>query len=353
MKRLYFFAAIFAGVFSWAGYAQATFVVPANTVIFDTRPTVFPLNWDLNVEQGPGAVVDTRAEQTYIPPVAQTICALAVFDVSENTTGTDPWSMRVRIVQSSLSALSQNSYSRGDAAAYPATSTIEFYWDPCLVLSASSTATIRFERQGANMGAGNFEQLLVGQAATSSLTLQVAPILSSRNLNTSAVVTSSRPLPFILYGSGATSYFEEPSASAYGFTAGAASGTDFGLFGNMLRDLLLWVFVPSDSVLSGVGNYMDDLKLRVPFGYFASVSSTFEGIGDDTTTSTQIILYASSTTSTLSAVIFDPVQLQATIPPGILSLIKTLAGVAMWAMLFLFVFRKATGAGELSTDEDV
>lgn len=351
MRKLYYFFAI--ALLGFLPYqVLAAFVIPADDVVFDSRPAIFA-SWDL-VSEEPAFSVDTRAEQLFIPQSDTVICALYVDSISENFIGTAPWTMRARIVQGSISALSQNSYTKGDAPPAPATSTVSFYWDPCLVLRASTTSTIRFERTAANLPSGQSMQLTVFMAATSTETELFMPAgsLGARNMNTGILyVTSTRPLGVLILGSSQTSYFDEPSNEAYGFTQGAASGTDFGLFGNMVRDVLMWLFVPSQNVWNGIDNYKSDLMTRVPFGWFSQVSSTFSGLDSDTTTSTVISWHASTSMVNETVTIFDPQEIEATIPENIRNFIKAIAGVALWTFLFVYIVNLATNRTGTNDDD--
>lgn len=338
-------------VFTYAGLVQADYVIPANTVVFDTTDGIHVPGMTYFANEWSTFNVDQRIEQTYIPPSGgQVICAVRIEGSSSSSTP-PAFEFGMKWSQGALSANSQNRASIDDFPLYPSTSTFTFYWDPCVVLTGSVASTLLSYRTSPDVSGGSGLAIYATVATSTATSTLYAPVLTTRDLDGGEVATSSWPLLMTFYGSGAVSYFEQPSADAYGFGTGAASGTDFGLFGNMIRDMFLWLFVPPATVQDGIGAYIDDVKLRVPFGYFAQVSSTLTGLGEETTTSSQIILYASSTTSTLSAVVFDPTQLGTVIPSGVQSLVRFFGGLAMWAMLFLFIFRKATGAGEIDTDE--
>jgi hypothetical protein len=65
-----------------------------------------------------------------------------------------------------------------------------------------------------------------------------------------------------------------PSSASYGFT-----DKDFGLLGNMFRDVIVWLFYPSQDALSQFGNLYDTIKAKPPIGYFTAVQSELGYLG--------------------------------------------------------------------------
>lgn len=65
-----------------------------------------------------------------------------------------------------------------------------------------------------------------------------------------------------------------PSSASYGFT-----DKDFGLLGNMFRDVIVWLFYPSQDALNQFGNLYDTIKAKPPIGYFTAVQSELGYLG--------------------------------------------------------------------------
>lgn len=50
---------------------------------------------------------------------------------------------------------------------------------------------------------------------------------------------------------------------------------DFGVFGNLFRDLMVWLFVPQQSTLNQYGSLITTTQNKPPFGYFTAVKNSF------------------------------------------------------------------------------
>jgi hypothetical protein len=64
-----------------------------------------------------------------------------------------------------------------------------------------------------------------------------------------------------------------PTGSGYGF-----ENQDFGFLGNMFRDVIYWLFVPSQSSLEQFTNLWDAVKMKPPIGYFTTVKTAFDSL---------------------------------------------------------------------------
>lgn len=118
----------------------------------------------------------------------------------------------------------------------------------------------------------------------------------------------------------------------------------YGVFCPLIAGIR-WLFVPTSGVQSFFDDRKADLMDRVPFGYFETVSSTFAGLdpSGDSTTSTIVSIYASTTTVHQSVDIFNPTALSAAIPTNIKNFIHGIGTMAVWAVFFLWVARLAFG----------
>jgi len=241
-----------------------------------------------------------------------------------------------------------------DLPLYPASSTVTWVLPTCAILQADITYWLVLQFEPGSWGAAYYRVYVNFDSVDQSepiLWIKDGDWIPAELFGGDGYIPISPESRWIGFING--SNVEQPDSVNYDFTAGAASGTDFGTFGNLFRDLFIWLFIPSEKVLTGIDNYKADVQTRIPFGWFAYASSSLSGLGDENTTSTQIILYASSTTSTLSAVVFDPLLIESTIPSGILSSIRFLGGMILWAFLFVYFFRLATGNHANEEDHDI
>jgi len=133
-----------------------------------------------------------------------------------------------------------------------------------------------------------------------------------------------------------------PDPGTFGLSGTSTNPGDFGLFGSWFMAALQWLFVPSDQAETDLNDAKADLATRIPFGWFAQVSSTFAGLDTDSTTSSIFVIVASSTTSTLTATFFDPTQIEGVIPENILTLIRFLGGLVLWTGLFVWIVSLVT-----------
>lgn len=138
-----------------------------------------------------------------------------------------------------------------------------------------------------------------------------------------------------------------PNPADYGLVGTSTNPGDFGFFGNYFLAAMQWLFLPSQAQWqSFTSSSQASLATKIPFGWFAQVSSTFAGLQDEDTTTTVFMIYASSTTSTYSVVFFDPQQIKATIPENVRTLIRLLGGLALWAAFFFWLWTLATRNAE-------
>ena len=61
-----------------------------------------------------------------------------------------------------------------------------------------------------------------------------------------------------------------PSSASYNFT-----NRDFGLLGNMFRDIIVWLFIPDPTIFNQFGGLWDSVKAKPPVGYFTQVQTAF------------------------------------------------------------------------------
>jgi len=160
---------------------------------------------------------------------------------------------------------------------------------------------------------------------------------------------STREMGIALYGTldADSSLFSAYASSSYAFT-----DPDFGWFGNAMSDVFKWLFVPSDSSKAVLTAKKNDLLTKMPFGWFEQASSTVSGLTSGvSTTSSSIYLSASTTAGSWNVEVFNASSTKNTIPSNVRTLIRTLGGVAIWALFFTWLV--ALAIGKKADDEDV
>lgn len=65
-----------------------------------------------------------------------------------------------------------------------------------------------------------------------------------------------------------------PASASYGF-----ENKDFGLLGNMFRDVIVWLFFPDQANLDRFGDLWDMIRLKPPIGYFTAVKDELALVG--------------------------------------------------------------------------
>jgi len=65
-----------------------------------------------------------------------------------------------------------------------------------------------------------------------------------------------------------------PSSASYGF-----ENKDFGLLGNMFRDVIVWLFFPDQANLNRFSDLWDTIQAKPPIGYFTAVKNEIGNIG--------------------------------------------------------------------------
>jgi hypothetical protein len=82
-----------------------------------------------------------------------------------------------------------------------------------------------------------------------------------------------------------------------------ATTTDFGLLGNMFRDVLVYLFKPNDSVLDFWRTIKDRVRDKPPFGYYALIRDAFDDLSFEATPA-----FALQTASSTASYIFTPLK---------------------------------------------
>ena len=82
-----------------------------------------------------------------------------------------------------------------------------------------------------------------------------------------------------------------------------ATTTDFGLLGNMFRDVLIYLFKPNDSVLDFWRTTKDRVATKPPFGYYALIRDGFNELTSEATPA-----FTLATASSTASYIFTPLK---------------------------------------------
>jgi len=161
-------------------------------------------------------------------------------------------------------------------------------------------------------------------------------------LFTDAALTSSELSNF---GGFATISFDWPiptgfpiaPGASYGLTSsGSLTGQDLGYFGNMLRDLAVWLFSPWDeSTANAWSNFRNSMTVHIPFSYLTETNAMIQAA---TVASGSIPTWNYYSPVTGSVSFFSSSTITGYAPSGFLTLLRTLVAVALWLMLLWYVY---------------
>jgi len=138
-----------------------------------------------------------------------------------------------------------------------------------------------------------------------------------------------------------------PDQANYSFTTSTATGQDFGLFGNMFRDVFEWLFVPSGyGMAANLSEVKDLLTVKFPFSYVAGLQADItESMVQTSTTEIGLTLnfsemVATSTSSMnfmgawpATTTLFSASTTQSYGTSGIFAFLRFLVGLALWVGL--------------------
>jgi hypothetical protein len=121
---------------------------------------------------------------------------------------------------------------------------------------------------------------------------------------------------------------------------------DFGIF-TPVCDGLVWAFAPSMSYIGqSASTTRANFATKIPWGWWSQVVDGFGSVSStDSQTSTaftiQIPAFIGQATSSIS--IFDFTDIQTYIPATLLALLRTIGGIALWALFGAWVWHLVTG----------
>jgi len=139
-------------------------------------------------------------------------------------------------------------------------------------------------------------------------------------------------------GTGAmTIWTPPPDPGTYGLNStSSAANQDFGFFGNMFRDVLIWLFEPMEEVKTYYNDQKDVLlNQKVPFAYFSDAIADIESVSG-TTSGTEMIVGATTTLGYFQ--FFDTTAIKANPIISILDTIKFWLRIAMWLGFLFWIY---------------
>lgn len=161
----------------------------------------------------------------------------------------------------------------------------------------------------------------------------------------STLSTSTYGIPAMQFV-GSSIGVDYPFVVDYGLTGTSSTMTeDLGFFGNLFRDTMLWLFKPPDILLVAYENEKENLRTKIPWGWWNQVSAGFLSVSSTeaaTTTALTMSIPHSGTTSTVA--IFDPVAVTELIPSSVLELIRFFGAMGMWALFGAWIWTIVTGS---------
>lgn len=136
---------------------------------------------------------------------------------------------------------------------------------------------------------------------------------------------------------GLTIWTPPPDPGLYGLNStSSAANQDFGLFGNLLRDLLIWLFQPDEGIKAYYEAQKDVLlNQKVPFAYFADAVTSIESVST-TISGTEMIVGATTTFGYFE--FFNTTGIKANPIIGLLDVIKFWLRIAMWLGFLFWIY---------------
>jgi len=104
-----------------------------------------------------------------------------------------------------------------------------------------------------------------------------------------------------------------PSTASYGF-----ENKDFGLLGNMFRDVVVFLFFPDQANLERFGNLWDTIRLKPPIGYFTAAKDELGNVGIGT----------------------PDIAFNTTAAAGIITPLRTGIIVILWVLFAFWIFHR-------------
>jgi len=117
------------------------------------------------------------------------------------------------------------------------------------------------------------------------------------------------------------------------------SKTDWGYFGNAIRDVLLFFFYPQQDAINQLVSAKDDLLAKAPFGYFNSAQTSLNDLSYVATSSpsgNMLIKFKSTATTTLK--LLDLSQTNTLVGSGSMGLIRNLAKYGLYLFFLVYLF---------------
>ena len=144
----------------------------------------------------------------------------------------------------------------------------DFLFDNCIFLNKYYDYFFRLDRTGSL----NDTNYYLADIKTSSI-----PVYAERWTLSfgSWLESTTSAVGFQLYGFNtlAGAGISEPSTTSYNFT-----DQNFGGLGTYLKDILAYLFIPSNDVLNQFTGLWDTVKMKPPIGYFTTAKNAFDNL---------------------------------------------------------------------------
>jgi len=252
----------------------------------------------------------------------------------DDTTGTWEFSFNIETWKDTYT--STNAVAYADMAPYGSYSTSTWVFNPCIVVAGNATTTSWWT------GAGTWADIAITPFVVSTSTSETKEMcVHQLRAGSDTCYPGVGPL-MAWYGTA-------DMALMGAFLPPADLEEDFGPLGNFIRDVLKWLFTPSSQSLAIYNEGIANINTKIPFGLFATASSTFAELGDETTTTTSLGFTVSSTAGDVASInevveVFNPAAIEESIPAGLLATIRTIATVAFWMLFFMWIWAVATNS---------
>lgn len=129
-----------------------------------------------------------------------------------------------------------------------------------------------------------------------------------------------------------------PNPEDYFLTATTSAATqDFGFFGNLFRDVIIWLFQPNETIRQYFESEKNNLlQYKIPFAYFNDTLETFDDLN---ATGTQEMIVGATTTLGYFE-FFDTENIKASPLMDILDYLKIFMSIAIWLGFLWYLYER-------------
>lgn len=125
------------------------------------------------------------------------------------------------------------------------------------------------------------------------------------------------------------------TSSSYGFT-----DQNFGALGNMLRDIVVWLFYPTQEINTIWNGVRMSFQAKAPVSYLVEIKDMLSSASYASASFPSVSVVFPTQLGSVSVDLFSEQTIEALAPSGFLSALRSLASVALWMTFVWFVYHE-------------